>query len=53
MNGFKKLLAATFLSVPMLFTGTAQAMEIRQFDKMTSPDRAGCLLQLTQAAERF
>ena len=46
MNGMTKhfaarfLPAATFLSAAMLFSGAAQAMEIRQFDKMADQDQA-------------
>jgi hypothetical protein len=38
MNRFNKSLASTFLSASMLFTGSLQAMEIRQFDKMADSD---------------
>jgi len=40
MNRTGKSLAATFLSAAMLFSGVAQAMEIRQFDKMADQDQA-------------
>ena len=34
MKRVNKFLVATFLSAAMLWTSAAQAMEIRQFDKM-------------------
>jgi hypothetical protein len=52
MNGFNKFLAATFLSASMLFTTGAQAMEIRQFDKMAQDDRADYVSGLIQGAEK-
>lgn len=51
MNGVKKYLAATFLSVAMLFTSAAQAMEIRQFDRMADDDQAEYVGELIQGAE--
>ncbi len=51
MNGFNKFLAATFLSAAMLFSGVVQAMEIRQFDKMTAQDRQAFIDFLPKAAE--
>jgi len=51
MNAFNKSLAATFLSVAMLFTSAAQAMEIIQFDQMAAQDRQGFLNSLPKAAE--
>jgi len=52
MNGFNKFLAATFLSAAMLFSGAAQAMEIRQFDKMAVPDQSDYVGLLVQGAEQ-
>ena len=52
MNGFNKFLAATFLSAAMLFTSAAQAMEIRQFDKMADQDQAEYVGLLVQGAEK-
>jgi hypothetical protein len=52
MNGFKKYMAATILSVAMLFTSAAQAMEIRQFDKMAFPDQSEYVGLLVQGAEQ-
>jgi hypothetical protein len=52
MNGFNKFLAATFLSASMLFTSAAQAMEIRQFDKMAVPDQSEYVGLLVQGAEQ-
>jgi hypothetical protein len=36
----------------MLFSGVAQAMEIRQFDKMAIPDRSDYVGLLVQGAEQ-
>jgi hypothetical protein len=52
VNGLNKFLAATFLSAAMLFTSAAQAMEIRQFDKMAQNDRADYVSALIQGAEK-
>jgi len=52
MNGMTKHLAATFLSAAMLFTTAAQAMEIRQFDKMAERDQAEYVGLLVQSAEQ-
>ncbi len=52
MNRFSKSLAATFLSAAMLFTTGAQAMEIRQFDKMAIPDQSEYVGLLVQGAEQ-
>ena len=52
MNQFSKSLAATFLSAAMLFTNAAQAMEIRQFDKMAIPDQSEYVGLLVQGAEQ-
>ena len=51
MNAFIKFLAATFLSVAMLFTGVAQAISIPQFDKM-GPAGDRYVADLVGAAER-
>jgi len=52
MNRFNKYLAATFLSAAMLLTSAAQAMEIRQFDKMANDDQAEYVGELIQGAEK-
>lgn len=52
MNRFNRCLAATFLSAAMLFSGAAQAMEIRQFDNMAQDDRAEYVSELIQGAEK-
>lgn len=52
MNGSNKFLAATFLSAAMLFTSAAQAMEIRQFDKMAGSDQDRYVGVLVQGAEQ-
>jgi len=51
MNGMKKHITAAFLSAAMLFSSAAQAMEIRQFDKMADQDRQDFLNSLPKAAE--
>src|SRR6267154_820966 len=48
----KKNLAATFMSAAMLFTSAAQAMEIRQFDKMAGQDQGEFIAELVQGAEK-
>ena len=50
MHNFK-VLATTALSVSMLSAGPAQAMEIRQFDKMDDRDQAAYVGLLVQGAE--
>lgn len=52
MNGSNKFVAATFLSAAMLFTSAAQAMEIRQFDKMAGSDQDRYVGVLVQSAEQ-
>jgi hypothetical protein len=52
MNRTGKSLAATFLSAAMLFSSAAQAMEIRQFDKMADQDQAEYVGLLVQGAEK-
>lgn len=54
MKRFNRFLAAAFLAAAMLFTGAvAQAMEIRQFDKMAQDDRAEYVARwLIQGAEK-
>jgi hypothetical protein len=41
-----------FLLAAMLFTGAAQAMEIRQFDKMAGQDQDEFIAELVQGAEK-
>jgi hypothetical protein len=52
MNGFKKYMAATFLSTAMLFTSLAQAMQIQQFDKMAGDDRDEYVAELIIGAQK-
>ena len=52
MNGLNRFLAATFLSAAMFFTGVAQAMEIRQFDKMADQDQGDYIQVLVDGAEK-
>ncbi len=52
MIRFNKFLAATFLSAATLFTGSLQAMEIRQFDKMADQDQADYITVLVRGAEK-
>jgi hypothetical protein len=52
MNRFSKSLVAIFLSAAMLLTSAAQAMEIRQFDKMADQDQAAYFGLLVQGAEQ-
>lgn len=52
MNGFKKNMAATFLSAAVLFTSAAQAMQIQQFDKMAGQDQDEFIAELVQGAEK-
>jgi hypothetical protein len=53
MNEFKKLLAATIMSAAMLLPNVAQAMEIRQFDKMADQDQADYVVALINGAEKI
>jgi hypothetical protein len=52
MNRTSKSLAATFLSAAMLFASVAQAMEIRQFDKMSDQDQGDYIGDLIVGAEK-
>ncbi len=52
MNRFNRMLAATFLSAAMLVTSAAQAMEIRQFDKMAVQDQGDYVGLLVGGAEQ-
>jgi hypothetical protein len=45
-------LPAMVISTVMLLSGTAQAMEIRQFDKMAQDDRAEYVSELVSGAEK-
>jgi hypothetical protein len=51
MNRFNKFLAATILSASLLAASVVQAMDITQFDQMTSQDRQSFIDFLPQAAE--
>ncbi len=52
MNRFNDFLAATFLSAAMFFIGAAQAMEIRQFDKMAEDDQNEYVAELIVGAQQ-
>jgi hypothetical protein len=52
MNRPSKFVATTFLSAAMLLTSAAQAMEIRQFDKMAGRDQGEYVGLLVQGAEQ-
>jgi hypothetical protein len=51
MSGLR-ILAATFLSGTLLATGAAQAMEIRQFDKLAIQDRSEYVAELIEGAQK-
>jgi len=51
MDGLKHL-ALPLLAASLLAPGAAQAMEIRQFDKMAEPDRDEYVADLVQGAEK-
>lgn len=52
MSRFNKFLVATFMSAAMFFAGAAQAMQIRQFDKMASEDKGEYVGLLVGGAEQ-
>jgi hypothetical protein len=52
MNRVNEFLVATFMSAAMLFTSAAQAMEIRQFDKMAVQDQGDYVGLLVGGAEQ-
>jgi hypothetical protein len=52
MNRLNKSLAATFLLAAMLCTSAAQAMEIRQFDKMAVQDQGDYIQALVDGAQK-
>ena len=52
MNNLKQHLTATFLMAAMFITGAAQAMQIRQFDKMANPDQDDYVVELIQGAQQ-
>jgi hypothetical protein len=52
MKRFNTFLAATFMSAAMLFTSAAQAMEIRQFDKMADQDQNEYVAELVVGADK-
>jgi hypothetical protein len=52
MSGFKLLSAATFLSASLLAASVAQAMEMRQFDKMAIADQGDYVGLLIGGAEQ-
>jgi hypothetical protein len=52
MNQFSKFLASTFLATAMLFTGTAEAMQIQQYDKMSIEDRGEYVADLIIGAQK-
>lgn len=49
---YRVILAVTFLSASLFVTGTAAAMEIRQFDKMAGPDQDEYIADLVEGAEK-
>ena len=51
MNRINKFLVAAFMSAAMLLPNMARAMDITQFDQMTSPDRQAFLNIVSQTAE--
>ncbi len=53
MNGLSQNLAPTFLAVAMFLTGTAQALEIQQFDRMTAENRSEYVRLLVRGAEKI
>lgn len=53
MNRFTALSLATLLSVAILSAGSAQAMQIQQFDKMAQDDRAEYVSEVISGAEKF
>lgn len=52
MNRFGTLLAATCLSIAVLFSSAAQAMEIEKFDKMAAPDQSDYIVALIEGAQK-
>lgn len=52
MNRLNKFMVAAFMSAAMLLPNMAQAMEIRQFDKMADLDQASYVGLLVQGAEK-
>jgi hypothetical protein len=52
MNRTSKILAATVMSVAVLFTSAVQAMEIREFDKMAVADQGEYVGLLVGGAEK-
>ncbi len=52
MNRFNKFLVAAFMSAAMLSVSAAQAMEIRQFDKMANQDQSDYIGDSIVGAEK-
>jgi hypothetical protein len=52
MERLNKYLAAVFLAAAMLLPGVAQAMEIKQFDKMVVQDQGDYISVLIAGAQR-
>lgn len=52
MKPFNRFLIAAFVSAAMVLPNIAQAMEIRQFDKMTNDDQAEYVSELISGAEK-
>ncbi|HTK85982.1 MAG TPA: hypothetical protein VL625_12935 [Patescibacteria group bacterium] len=52
MNRVNKFLVAAFMSAAMLFPGMAQAMQIKQFDKMADQDQVEYIHVLINGAEK-
>jgi len=52
MNRFSKFLVAVFVLAAMLYPSMAQAMEIRQFDRMADQDQSAYIGDLIVGAEK-
>lgn len=52
MNRFGTLLAATCMSIAVLFSSAAQAMEIEKFDKMAAQDQSDYIVALIEGAQK-
>jgi hypothetical protein len=53
LNHFSGFLAVFFLSAALLFASAAQAMQIRQFDKMAPQDQADYIHVLVEGSQRI
>ena len=52
MNRLRKVFAIASVSAAMMFSGTAHAMEIRQFDRMAAQDRQDYMNFLVEGAQK-